>query len=121
MLLYPKNKVKQYRDDNGILCVKHLPYTKTDMLYFKLIFWPIISPVLGFINSKRSITDKAVKDITDVEVDGINHRDHPDYCDAFISSALWRSSLTPLTEAQLNQLNDKHSDFVYESVMDKLY
>lgn len=42
--------------------------------------------------------------ITDVEMDGIDYRDAPDFVDAFISSALIDGQ--PATEAQLDALNE---------------
>jgi hypothetical protein len=121
MQLYPKQRKLETTNEYGVKCIKYLQPTKLDRLYFKFIFWPIVSPVLHYFNTKRVIDAKAIKDIIDVEIDGINFKDHPDYCDAFISGALWRNSLTQLTEAQLDQLNDKHSDFVYESVINHIY
>lgn len=125
LALYPKQRIQRTKSDNGVLCIKHLPPTKLDDMYFKYVFWPLISPVLGYFNAKRVLSKKCpnryFRDITDIEIDGINYKDHPDYCDAFISSATWRSSLTALTENQINQLNENHSDFVYESVQKHLY
>lgn len=120
MQLYPKQRKLETTNEHGMKCIKYLQPTKLDMLYFKFIFWPIVSPVLGYINSKRDV-GKHLNDIIDIEIDNIRAYDHPDYVDAFISGALWGSSLTPLTEAQLDQLNDKHSDFVYESVINHIY
>lgn len=121
MQLYPgQRKEITYPHDNGVMCIKHLPPTRLDDLYFKHVFWPFISPVLNWFNVRRVIKPKYYKDITDIEIDGIDYKDHPDYCDAYIASATWRSSLTPLTEAQLDQLNND-SCFVHESVWEHLY
>lgn len=58
--------------------------------------------------------------VTDVEFDGIDHRDRPDYCDAFISSACWQDTGEELAEPELDTLND-NSPYVYELLMDYLY
>jgi len=50
--------------------------------------------------------------ITNVEVDGVDIKDYPDFCDAFISSADYNGE--PMTEFQLDQLSD---DFVHEQVL----
>lgn len=67
------------------------------------------------------VSRDTLKLITDVEVEGINHRDHPDYVDAFISSATWKDTLEPLSEDELDVLNDKYNDFVYDCVIEHIY
>ena len=56
--------------------------------------------------------------ITNVEVDGIDTTDYPDFCDAFISSAEYNGE--PMTEDQLDELNDD-GEFIQEAVMDYLH
>ena len=56
--------------------------------------------------------------IEGIQVDGIDRRDHPDYCDAFISEATYDGR--PMTEEELDQLNED-KDFVYQCVMDSIY
>ena len=56
--------------------------------------------------------------ISDVEVDGIDTRDYPDFCDAFIASAFYDDS--EMTDEELDILNDD-GDFVYEAVQKHLY
>lgn len=53
--------------------------------------------------------------ITDIEFDGINHRDAPDYCDAFIKSAYYEGK--EMTEEQLELINDD-ADFVHEKLIE---
>jgi hypothetical protein len=55
--------------------------------------------------------------IDNVELDGINHKDAPDYVDAFIYSADYDGK--KMTEAQLDEINDD-SDYVYEQVMNQI-
>ena len=50
--------------------------------------------------------------ITNVEVDGVDIKDYPDFCDAFISSADYNGE--PMTEFQLDQLSD---DFVHDEFL----
>ena len=61
-----------------------------------------------------------VKEIIDVKIEGINTKDYPDFVDAFISSAYWKNGAA-LTDEELNELNDNHTDFVYEHVMKSLH
>ncbi len=48
--------------------------------------------------------------ITNVEIGGLDKKDHPDYSDAFIVSADYLGK--PMTEEQLEEIN-KDTDFVY--------
>jgi hypothetical protein len=57
--------------------------------------------------------------IVDISIEGIDHRDAPDYCDAYIASASWDDG-TELTEEELQELNEDRS-FVYEKVIDWIY
>ena len=56
--------------------------------------------------------------IEDVEVDGIDTRDYPDFCDAYIASATYKGR--EMTEIELARLNED-SDYVYEAVLEHLF
>jgi hypothetical protein len=59
----------------------------------------------------------------DIEVDGIDYGDAPDFCDAYICSAtavLEDGTTRYATEEELYELNED-SSFVYECVTEKLY
>ncbi|MBT5759294.1 MAG: hypothetical protein HOI55_06520 [Candidatus Marinimicrobia bacterium] len=56
--------------------------------------------------------------VEDIEIDGINPRDYPDFCDAFILEASYKGR--EMTDEELEALNED-SDFVYEQVMEHLY
>ena len=56
--------------------------------------------------------------ITNVEIEGIDYADYPDFCDAFISSAEYNGK--PMTEEQIDKLSED-SDFMYQSIQSKLY
>ena len=57
------------------------------------------------------------KKIDNIEMDGIDTKDYPDFCDAFISSADYDG--VPMTEEQLDELNED-GDYVYGHIMDYL-
>ena len=63
-----------------------------------------------------------VQEIADVDVDGIDYNDYPDFCDAYIDSAelkdngVWREA----TQDELDILSEDR-DFVYEQVENYLY
>jgi len=56
--------------------------------------------------------------IDNIEVDGIDTKDYPDFCDAFIASADYNG--IPMTDEQLDELNED-IDFVYECVQNHLF
>ena len=56
--------------------------------------------------------------IDNIEVDGIDTKDYPAFCDAFIASADYDGK--EMTEEQLDELNE-NSDFVYECVQNHLF
>ena len=66
----------------------------------------------------NSKTIKLTLPVSDIEVDGIDHDDAPDYCDAFISSALINGRKA--NDAELDQLQED-SDLVLELVETVLY
>ena len=67
------------------------------------------------MNKKKKIMD--YKKIDNIEVDGIDTKDYPDFCDAYIVSADYDGK--PMTDEQLDELNED-GDYVYEHIMDYL-
>lgn len=57
--------------------------------------------------------------IMDVELDGIDTKDYPDFCDAYVCNAYWSDSGEELSIAELEALNDDR-DFVYQQVINKV-
>lgn len=57
--------------------------------------------------------------IANVEVDGIDLNDYPDFVDAFITSAEYEGR--PMTSEELDYINDIHLDFVHECVYNYLF
>jgi hypothetical protein len=60
-----------------------------------------------------------VSKIHDVEIEGVDTRDYPDFCDAYISYATYNG--WPMTDEQLDALNENYRDFVYEKVLESIY
>lgn len=60
--------------------------------------------------------------VEDIEVDGINPADYPDFCDAFISNASVESELgwRDATDEELDELNN-NSHLVYEYVWASIF
>tara|TARA_R110001583_G_scaffold653_2_gene5960 strand:+ start:112 stop:363 length:252 start_codon:yes stop_codon:yes gene_type:complete len=57
------------------------------------------------------------KKIDNIEIDGINTKDYPDFCDAYIVSADYDG--VPMTDEQLDEINDD-GQFQYECIMNDL-
>jgi hypothetical protein len=57
-------------------------------------------------------------EVTNIEIDGVDMTDYPDFCDAFILSAD-KLDGTPLTEVELEDLNDL--DETVEYVQENAY
>ncbi len=55
--------------------------------------------------------------IDDVEIDGIDSRDYPDFCDAYVCSASYEGR--EMTEEELEVLNEDR-DFIHEKVWDQI-
>ena len=58
------------------------------------------------------------KNITDIEVGGIDMSDYPKFCDAYIESALIDG--VEATEAELEDMNAEHS-FLYECIQNQIH
>jgi hypothetical protein len=54
------------------------------------------------------------------EVEDINFKDYPDFCDAFISSMDWDDG-TEMTDNELESWSDDNPDCVYEIVYDSVF
>ena len=59
-------------------------------------------------------------DVGSIEIEGIDGRDYPDFSDAFVSKANWDDG-TPLSEDELNQLQDQHPDLIYRKTSDTAF
>ena len=59
--------------------------------------------------------------ITNVEIEGIDTSDYPDFCDAFIANAEWEDTGEALSDKEVEALNSHYPDFVYEQVWESLY
>ena len=53
-----------------------------------------------------------------VEIDGLDHEDYPDYCDAWISAAIVDG--VEATDEQLEEMNN-NDDFRYESIIKNIH
>lgn len=72
-----------------------------------------------FFDGLRTTPVHKITKAYNIEIEGIDTADAPDFADAFISYAEHVDG-TPFTDAQLDAINED-SDFVYRAVMDFIY
>jgi hypothetical protein len=60
------------------------------------------------------------KKVVDLEVDGVDSGDYPDFSDAYFSSGCYEDG-TPLTEEELDRLTILADDVLWEMAYDKLH
>lgn len=59
-------------------------------------------------------------DYRSLEIDGVDPRDYPDFCDAFISYAEFEDG-TPLDDDEMNQFNDENPELIWDLAYDSLH
>lgn len=52
--------------------------------------------------------------VIDVEVDGVDTRDYPDFCDAYFSSARFEDNGAYLNEVELDKLMDDYAEDLWQ-------
>ena len=59
-------------------------------------------------------------DLSTIGIDGVDRKDYPDFCDAFISSARFTDGIE-LDDAELEQLTEENYDLINQLVIENLY
>lgn len=106
--------------------IKHKYFIDFHTYQYSILFFAIMRYAYEVLKLRRNVRmfiiwPKPVLDyaqISDIEIDGINHADYPDYVDAFITSATYMGR--PMSDSELDVLNED-SDFVYKQVNAKIY
>jgi len=57
--------------------------------------------------------------VENLEFDGVDFADYPDFVDAFLVTADYDGK--EMTEEQIDYLNDEYSDWVYEEVYNSIF
>ena len=57
--------------------------------------------------------------IVDISVGGVDHRDYPDFCDAYIEEAYWADTGEALTDEEIDEFIDP--SIIHELAMESLY
>lgn len=60
-----------------------------------------------------------MKKLQNIEIEGIDTSDYPDFCDAYLVSAEYEDG-TPLTDFELDELS-ADGDFMYELIYSRLF
>ena len=60
------------------------------------------------------------KKVVDLEVDGVDSRDYPDFSDAYFSGGCYEDG-TPLSDDELDRLKDLAGDVLWEMAFDRLH
>ena len=58
--------------------------------------------------------------VIDMEVDGVDSRDYPDFADAYFSYACYEDG-TELTDEELDKLAEQNADVLWEKAYDSLH
>ena len=58
--------------------------------------------------------------VIDIEVDGVDSRDYPDFADAYFSYAFYEDG-TKLTDEELVKLADQNGDVLFDKAYDSLH
>jgi hypothetical protein len=61
-----------------------------------------------------------IRDVYDIEIDGVDTRDYPDFCDAYFAAARWIATDKELTDDELDELGDNYPDFLNEMAYESL-
>lgn len=59
-------------------------------------------------------------DLRSLSVENVCSWDYPDFCDAHLVGGCFEDG-TPLTDEEMDQLNDENPDFVWEMAYDSLH
>ena len=57
----------------------------------------------------------------DIEIGGIDHKDYPDFCDAYIESATWQDSGEKLNSKEMEDLYSIYEDGINAMAHESFY
>ena len=56
-----------------------------------------------------------------IELDGVSNLDYPDFADAYVCYAEWADTGEPLTDPELDRLNEDHPEIAQQSALEGDY
>ena len=60
-----------------------------------------------------------MRQLINIQIDGIDTKDYPDFVDAYVSSACYKDSGIELTEEELDYINNTYPHVVQELVQER--
>ena len=61
-----------------------------------------------------------IRKVEELEVDGVDSRDFPSFCDAYFSYAVWIETGIELTEDELDELGEEYPELLNELAYESL-
>ena len=61
-----------------------------------------------------------IRKVEGLEVDGVDSRDYPSFCDAYFSYGIWIETGIELTEDELDELGETYADYLNEMAYESL-
>lgn len=59
------------------------------------------------------------RNVVDAEIDGVDSRDYPDFCDAYFCYAVWEDTKEELTDKELEQLTNECGGTINEMAFER--
>lgn len=59
------------------------------------------------------------RNVVDAEIDGVDSRDYPDFCDAYFCYAVWEDTKEELTDIELEQLTNEFGGTINEMAFER--
>ena len=59
--------------------------------------------------------------VVDIEVDGVCSWDYPDFCDCYLSAAVWADTLQPLNDEEMETLADTYPDLAQTLALESFH
>jgi hypothetical protein len=75
---------------------------------------------LEALNKEKVMAILNGRKVIDIQIDGVDSRDYPDFSDAYFTYACYEDG-TELTDDELIELADKNGDVLYEMAYDSLH
>jgi len=72
---------------------------------------------MNFPNEQLT-TQENLNLITDLKFDDVDHKDYPDYCDAYVEEAYYGDR--PMTDNELYDLNNNHYDWTHNKLLESI-
>ena len=71
-----------------------------------------------YVDENRCLINRIV-DVSSLEIDGVDYRDAPDFCDAFFSAGQYEDG-TKMSDEDLDALKENHPNLFYDLIYDHM-